>query len=342
MRHTQALLLSLAALTAALASPAHAANILLCNDDGITAANIRALKQKLTAAGHSVLLTAPIDNQSGTGGRLAFLQPIPALTGNERGAVALKLQAGTAGIGVDPSDADVFYVNGTPVAACLYGIDVRAAKKWGAAPDLVISGPNEGNNTGHINISSGTFSNLMYAINRNLPALAVSDNATAQVTWSTTLPNTHRAFEVADIVIKLVDGLLANKSKAGALLMPQGVGLNVNIPDFVAGAGKNLPFQFTRVGKATEYGPAFYERFSDSPVAVGYGLNLPLPGIALAPGGTTLPSGVVMPRDDAATSESNVIATKTAVAVSPVEGVPQARRAFEDALRIKLNALVTK
>jgi len=337
-------LIRLAAAAAALAggfcAPAQALNILLCNDDGITAANVRALKAKLVAAGHSVLVTAPIDNQSGTGGRLSFLTPISALTGTERGAKALGLAAGTAGVGADPTDADVFYVNGSPVAACLYGIDVRAAKKWGAAPDLVISGPNEGNNTGAINASSGTFNNLLYAINRNLPALAVSDNTTTQVTWSTSLASSHRAFEVGDIVVRLVAALVAGKAKAGGLLMPVGVGLNVNVPDFAAGAGAALPFKFTRIGKATDYAPAFYEKLSDSPVAVAYGLNYALPGISLASGGTTLPSGIVLPKDSDATSEANVIAAKTAVTVSPVEGVPQARRAFEDALRIKLNGTV--
>jgi 5'-nucleotidase len=337
-------LLSTFRLTAALcvglsAFPASALNILLCNDDGITAANIRALKQKLIAAGHSAVIAAPIDNQSGRGGYISFLSPVAALTGNERGAKALGLAAGTAGVGVDASDADVAYVNGTPVAACLYGIDVLSNKKWNAQPDLVISGPNEGNNTGAINASSGTFNNLIYAINRNLPALAVSDATTTQVTWTAALPATHRAFEVADLVVKLVDGLVANKSKAGGLLMPEGVGLNVNIPDFSAGGGKALPFKFTKVGKATAYSPAFYEKLSDSALAVASGVNLPLPGISLAPGGTTLPNGVVMPKDTALTSESNVIDTKTAVTLSPVEGVPQARRAFEEAMKIKLNAL---
>ena len=97
----------------------------------------------------SVLVTAPVDNQSGRGGYIAFLQPVPALTGNERGAKALGLAAGSAGIGSDPADANVHYVNGTPVAACLYGIDVQAPARWGKAPDLVISGPNEGNNPPH-------------------------------------------------------------------------------------------------------------------------------------------------------------------------------------------------
>ncbi|MES2261400.1 MAG: 5'/3'-nucleotidase SurE [Pseudomonadota bacterium] len=321
------------------AAPALAANILLCNDDGITAANLRALKQKLVASGHSVAIAAPIDNQSGRGGYVAFLTPISALTGNERGSKALSFAAGTAGVGTDPADADVSYVNGTPVAACLYGIDVLAKKKWGGAPDLVISGPNEGNNTGAINASSGTFNNLVYAVNRNLPAIAVSDAATAQVNWSASLPATHRIHEVAGIVAKLVDALLSNKSKAGGLLMPEGVGLNVNIPDFAAGAGAALPFKFTRIGKATSYAPAFYEKLSDSPLAVASGVNFPLPGISLASAGTVLPSGVTLPKDTAVTSEDNVIVTKTAVTISPIEGVPQARRAFEDAMKIKLNAI---
>jgi hypothetical protein len=31
-----------------------------------------------------------------------------------------------------PSAADVAYVNGTPVAACLHGIDVHAPAQWAA------------------------------------------------------------------------------------------------------------------------------------------------------------------------------------------------------------------
>ncbi|RFP10609.1 MULTISPECIES: 5'/3'-nucleotidase SurE [unclassified Duganella] len=321
------------------AAPASALNILLCNDDGITAANLRALKTKLIAAGHSVAVAAPIDNQSGRGGYIAFLTPIGALTGKERGALALGLAAGAPGVGVDAGDADVSYVNGTPVAACLYGVDVLAKKKWGGAPDLVISGPNEGNNTGAINASSGTFNNLVYMINRGLPAMAVSDATTTQVTWSAALPASHRVYEVAGIVVKLVDTLIANKAKAGGLLMPEGVGLNVNVPDFSAGAGAALPYRFTRIGKASSYLPAFYEKLSDSPLAVASGVNFPVPGISLATGGTVLPSGVTLPKDTAATSEDNVIATKTAVTISPVEGVPQARRAFEDAMKIKLNGI---
>ena len=123
-------LVAVLCLAALPASSALALNILLCNDDGITAANVRALKEHLAGEGHSVIVTAPIDNQSGTDGFIHFLQPIGVLTGNERGASALGLPAGTPGVGTDPSDPMVFYVNGTPEMACLYGIDVQSAKVW--------------------------------------------------------------------------------------------------------------------------------------------------------------------------------------------------------------------
>jgi 5'-nucleotidase len=340
----------LAALPAALCAalmvvsvPAQALNILLCNDDGISAANVRALKQRLQAAGHRAIVAAPIDNQSGRGGYIAFLQPVPPLSGNERSAKVLGLPAGTAGVGIDPADADVHYVNGTPVAACLYGIDVQARRTWGTAPDLVISGPNEGNNTGHINASSGTFNNLLYAINRGLPAIAVSDAATTQVNWTPALAPTSRAFEVADVVVRFLDDVLVAQPPRHHAerhpvrrLMPEGVGLNVNVPLFAAGSGPVLRFTTTQVGVATAYAPAFYERLSDSPLAVASGVNQPLPGISLAQGGTVLPSGTVVPKDDDRSAEGNVIAAGGAVTVSPVQGMPAATRRYAAWLESRL------
>ena len=342
LSRSAALPAALCAALAGVALPAQALNILLCNDDGISAANMRALKQQLQAVGHSVIVAAPIDNQSGRGGYIAFLQPVPALSGNERSAKVLGLPAGTAGVGVDPSDADVHYVNGTPVAACLYGIDVKSRAKWGTAPDLVISGPNEGNNTGHINPSSGTFNNLLYAINRGLPALAVSDAATSQVNWVPGLSPASRAFEVADVVVRLLDEVLDAKPPRQRAerrplrrLMPEGLGLNVNIPSFAAGSGPTLRFAATQVGVATAYAPAFYERLSDSPLAVASGVNFPLPGISLAPGGTLLPSGSVVPKDDDPQAEGNAVA-RGVVTVSPVQGVPEASRRYEGWLKSRL------
>lgn len=46
---------------------ASAVNIISSNDDGWAEANLRAIFDSLGAAGHSVVVSAPAENQSGTG-----------------------------------------------------------------------------------------------------------------------------------------------------------------------------------------------------------------------------------------------------------------------------------
>src|SRR5262249_26975417 len=155
-----------------------------------------------------------------------------------------------------------------------------------------------------------------YAINRSLAVIGVSDAATAQLEF-TALTSTSRAYEVADIVRKLVDALdrLRNPN---ALLLPAGVGLNVNIPDFAAGAGSALPSRMPHMGVATSTAPGFYEDRGQNPLAalVGIPAGAGLSGIGLVSGGAMLPSGVTLPVDDSPTSEANVIAAKAGVSVT--------------------------
>lgn len=320
--------LSLAAL---LPQQSWALNIVISNDDGFETANIHALYQRLKAAGHDVVLSGPTQNNSGKGGAMSFLAPVTPLTKDTRFAT---VKAGAAGAGVSPSDADVFYVDGTPVMAMLYGLDVVAAKRWGKQPDLVVSGPNEGANLGAINNSSGTFNNALYAINRGVPAIAVSYSGTEGHSY-TTLTDGAVEYRVADLVVQLVNQLDAQKGADGRLL-PPGVGLNVNIP--VLADGVTPAFKFSRLGVATDYQPVFYESLSNSPVALGYGAGVPFPGISFVNNMITPPAGVVVPNDTATSSERNVVAAG-AVAVSVIEGVPQARRSNEDALKVHLNTL---
>jgi 5'-nucleotidase len=47
-------------------------NLLLTNDDSWASANIRAFYHALKAAGHVVLLVAPVVNQSGKGGTVSL------------------------------------------------------------------------------------------------------------------------------------------------------------------------------------------------------------------------------------------------------------------------------
>ena len=191
----------------ALAAPAQALNIVLSNDDGFETANIRALYQRLKAAGHDVILSGPTQNNSGKGGSMNFLVPeTPLAKASRYGSIA----AGSPGVGPDPSDANVFYVDGTPVMSMLYGLDVQAVKRWGKQPDLVVSGFNEGNNTGLINNSSGTVNNLLYAINRGVPAIAASYEGT-ETRNHTALAEGALEYEIADVIVKLIDELEDNR-----------------------------------------------------------------------------------------------------------------------------------
>lgn len=52
-----------------LAESTHAINIISSNDDGWAEVNIRALYQSLNSAGHLTVVSAPAENESGTGSR---------------------------------------------------------------------------------------------------------------------------------------------------------------------------------------------------------------------------------------------------------------------------------
>jgi 5'-nucleotidase len=315
-------------------APSWALNIVLSNDDGFETANIRALYVKLKAAGHDVVLSGPAQNNSGKGGSMNFLVPVTPLTRATRFGT---VKAGASGVGADPNDGNIFYVDGTPVMAMLYGLDVVGAQRWNGQPDLVISGPNEGSNLGMINPSSGTFNNAVYAVNRGIPALAVSYAGTSGRSY-TALTDGAPEYEIADLIVKLVDQLDSNKGSDGRLL-PAGVGLNVNVPNFASGTASALPFKFARMGRATDYQPVFYASLADSQNAVAYGAGAPYPGVSIVTPDITPPAGVVLPGDTASTSESNVMATGV-IPVTVFEGVPQARRSNEDLVKIRLQSLL--
>lgn len=58
--------------------------------------------------------------------------------------------------------------------ATIYGLDIVAKKHWGKLPDLVLSGPNEGQNVGKVVIHSGTIGNVQLSAGRGIPSIALS------------------------------------------------------------------------------------------------------------------------------------------------------------------------
>jgi len=235
----------------------NALNILLTNDDGVTA-NIKALQSALTDAGHDVVVSVPCKNQSGQGAAINILAPITPLTSACIGGAA---QAGDPGVGPVAASTgltDAYYVNSTPVAALLYGLDVLAPDRWSTAPDLVISGPNEGQNVGGLVISSGTVSNAQFAIHAGVPAIAVSADGN-------TKDNPVLAAEVATLTLQLIEKLESHNGKFG--LLPKGYALNVNYPTFEAGASSALPWVITRFGNFDVYDIHFVSTLADDPLA---------------------------------------------------------------------------
>ena len=128
-----------------------ALNILVSNDDGFGAANIREFARLLKKAGHKVLVVAPVDNESGQGGRAVFTTSRTLTVPSEYGIIP----AGAPSFGQDPIDSGVWYYNGTPAASVFFALDYVIPRYWNnTTPDIVLNGPNFGTNLGETTLQA--------------------------------------------------------------------------------------------------------------------------------------------------------------------------------------------
>jgi 5'-nucleotidase len=301
------------ALAAALALPvqSQAMNILLTNDDGLTS-NLRAMQTALQAAGHDVLISVPCQNQSGKGASINFLTPIAPLAKACRNNAA---PAGAPGIGPITGLNNAHYVDGTPIMATMYAFDVLAAERWGKAPDLVLSGPNEGQNLGSIVISSGTVSNAQYALARGIPSIAVSADVD-------TTGNDALAGEVAQLSVKLVNRLRAKHSSSP--LLPKGIALNMNLPKFAAGTSADLEWKITKFGNFDMFDTRFVTNLGADPTAASYGLaGVNLPGVTIVPHTSADADTGTDPKSEALLSLDGYITVTPMQQGYEVRGMPQ-------------------
>lgn len=298
-----------AAMLVCTAQGAAARNIVLTNDDGLTS-NVVALYEALKAAGHDVVVSVPCTNQSGQGAALGIARPVAPLSAACLNEAA---QPGAPGAGpmtrkgLPGEGRDFYYVDGTPVAALLHGLEVVGMARWGKAPDLVLSGPNEGQNVGAIILSSGTVSAAQYAAVSGIPAIALSAGANTE---AANLDNP-LSDEVARRTVELVVTLEA-RAGDGALL-PAGLALNVNFPDRLAGAR----WQLAEIGTYNAYKVGFTTDMaaSASPMmqmmARARGMAIPpLPGVSFD-------FNTAAPAEDQRDDESVVY--RSAIAVSPMQ-----------------------
>lgn len=320
-------------LAALLAPTASALDIVIGNDDGFESALSHALYQKLKSAGHRVMISASTQDQSGQGSATTALRPLTQLAKDSR---AGSVKAGAPALGALPGNDDVHYVDGTPGMAVLYAIDHLAPTQWHKRPDLVISGPNYGNNLAAAAVGSGTIAAALFAINRDIPGIAVSDAHSLRFRDFSKLQEGDIDYEVADLVVKLVARLERQAKQKHQPLLPPGIGLNVNIPAFAPGTGNSLKFQLTRLGRKA--GIYFSEDLSQDPNVKAIGIAMPA-----APGFSwnfkEAPPNLDLPTDSDPRAESNAI-QHDVVTVSVMQGIPQAGASDERAVFQRLRGLV--
>ena len=178
---------------------------LITNDDGIDSSGLHALGRMALNLGLDVLVAAPTRESSGASASLGSVEDHGHIVTERR--VVDGLEA-----------AEVIAVQAAPaliVRAALHGA-------FGPEPDLVLSGINQGANTGHAVLHSGTVGAAFTARAFGRPGLAVSLDAGGDLWhWETatalTEPFVHWLCEHHDPVV-----------------------LNLNVPNVAAGAVRGL------------------------------------------------------------------------------------------------------
>ncbi|PLB49830.1 acid phosphatase precursor [Aspergillus steynii IBT 23096] len=215
----------------------YALNIVSSNDDGWAESNVRALHSALTDAGHTVVLSAPAENKSGSGSKdedpVALTDPCQYNS----------CPAGSPATGYNESSPELNYVNSYPVTSMKYGIDTLAPKFFDGAPDLAVSGPNVGVNIGIAVFFSGTVGAATAAVKAGVPALAFSGRSGSATAWNETTPESSTFY--ADLATNFTERVTAN----GAPYLPDGAWLNVNFPSFDDGCDSvdDVKFVLTRI-----------------------------------------------------------------------------------------------
>ncbi|KAI9929514.1 hypothetical protein ASPWEDRAFT_51928 [Aspergillus wentii DTO 134E9] len=197
---------------------AQAVNIVSSNDDGWAEINIRTLFNSLTSAGHSVVVSAPAENQSGKGS--SDKTPTKLTEACEFNSCP----SGSPAIGHNASQPRLNYVNSYPLTSMKYGID-NISSQFYDAPDLAVSGPNAGSNLGVTVYFSGTVGAATYAAhNAGIPAIAFSGASGSQTGWNEETPLYSQVY--ADLATNVTNRVIAS----GTPYLPADVWLNVNFP----------------------------------------------------------------------------------------------------------------
>lgn len=208
MKKSLLVLLMLPVLSGIAHSAERPMRILIVNDDGCESVGTTSLQEKLAAKGYDVWMVAPATNQSGVGSAITF-KPNKIFD-------VKKIAEKRYCFPCTPADSVDFGLLGL---------------MKNNPPDLVISGVNDGPNTGAAQLNSGTVSAAARAVRYGYPAIAASigyifTEEEMKAKW----PSTHQYWpDAVDYVVSLVGQLSATR-QPGKPLLPAGSGLSINYP----------------------------------------------------------------------------------------------------------------
>lgn len=181
---------------------------LVTNDDGIGSEGLRVLALLAHRAGLDVTVAAPLEDVSGASASITALRDGGRFVVERRPLPGLE-------------ECDTFGVGGLPAFIVLTGC--RGA--FGPPPDIVLSGINNGPNTGHAVLHSGTVGAALTAATLGARAMAVSMFYSGP---ARPRPHWESAVEMARLVIPwLIDSA-------------PGTVLNLNVPDGPSSDGRGL------------------------------------------------------------------------------------------------------
>lgn len=180
--------------------------ILVSNDDGVHAEGIRVLSSALSKIAH-VRVVAPDRNRSGASNSLTLDRPIRVKNFKE----------------------DVISVEGTPTDCVHLAITGLLEQ----APDMVVSGINEGGNLGDDVLYSGTVAAAIEGRFLGLPAIAVSLAIQSHQTTN------YHYQTAAEVTVQIVQRIMLDPLPATTIL-------NVNVPDVPIDQING--FEITRLG----------------------------------------------------------------------------------------------
>ncbi len=198
-------------------SSIHKYNVLISNDDGVSAPGLRALVGELAKYGNLALrVCGPFGERSGQSN---------AITIGGRGPLHAFQIPSIGGV------IDSYAVDGTPadsvIVACRTNLVVEDPTKF----DLVVSGINRGDNSGIHVVYSGTCGAAREANHHGLPAIAVSlddHNARAEASYA-------RAAKIAAAIVRETLDIINEHKEAFCRTL-----INVNVPGDEAFEGLHM------------------------------------------------------------------------------------------------------